>query len=136
MVAKKVPASVDIKSNLQKRFLLFLIGCIPARFGLAFLAYKLGKSDYLPFLGYLGLCIALGFLYIVVTKSRNTVGAFGGPVWWQEFRPIHSAFYFLFAYEAIKRKPDAYRWIMFDTIIGILVFLHFHYIQGDFKKIF
>jgi hypothetical protein len=66
---------------IQKRFLLFLIGCIGARTLLAYTAKNL-KTEYLPYLGYLTLLPAIGFMYIYMTNSRQTGSeVFGDKIW-------------------------------------------------------
>ena len=57
-------------NTIQKRFLLFLGGCIPARLALVGLAKYL-PNKYLPYLGYITLLMALGFLYLYFTGSRK-----------------------------------------------------------------
>ena len=86
---------------IQKRFALFLFGCIGIRILFVIIAKKIALR-YLPILGYLALLIAIGFLYIFVTGSRKTGFEIGGDkIWWDWLRPVHSLIYFLFAYNAI-----------------------------------
>ncbi len=84
-------------NNIQKRFLLFLIGCIGTRSLFVIIAKQI-NINYLSYLGYLSLIPAFGFIYIYLTGSRNTGGeVFGDKIWWNNLRPIHSLIYFLFA---------------------------------------
>jgi len=79
---------------IQKRFLLFLIGCIGSRTLFAILAKNTGVN-YLPILGYIALLPAIGFMYIYVTGSRKTGVEVGGEkIWWNDLRPIHAVLYF------------------------------------------
>ena len=77
-------------NNIQKRFLLFLIGCI----GLRSLFVVIAKNidiKLLPYLGYLALLPALGFIFIFTTGSRRTgKEVFGGKIWWNNLRPVHA----------------------------------------------
>ncbi len=83
-------------NNIQKRFLLFLIGCIGTR-SLFVIIAKMISLNYLPYLGYLALIPAIGFIYIYLTGSRNTgAEVFGDKIWWNNLRPIHSILYFIF----------------------------------------
>ena len=50
-------------NSLQKRFLLFLIGCIGTRSLFVYIS-KTISVKYLPLLGYLALLPAIGFIYI------------------------------------------------------------------------
>jgi len=88
-------------NNIQKRFLLFIFGCIGTRLFFVYAA-KTININYLPWLGYLALLPALGFLYFYFTNTRKTgAEVFGEKIWWNHLRPIHAIFYFLFAYNAI-----------------------------------
>jgi hypothetical protein len=121
--------------NLQKRFLLFLIGCIGSRSLLVVIAKNIQKK-YLKYMGYLALTISFGFMYIFLTGSRDTgVEVFGEKIWWNNLRPIHSLLYFLFAYNAIKGNQNAWVYLLIDVVIGLISFLIFHYKNGDFSKL-
>ena len=122
-------------NDIQKRFLLFLIGCIGTR-SLFVLIAKNASAKYLPLLGYLALLPAIGFLYIYFTGSRKTgVEVFGEKIWWNDLRPLHSFIYFLFAYNAIIGNNNAWIYLLVDVIIGLISFLIFHFKNGDFKKL-
>jgi hypothetical protein len=123
-------------NDMQKRFLLFLIGCIGIR-SIFVLVAKYASTYYLQLLGYLALLPAMGFIYIYLTGSRQ-VGAevFGEKIWWNNLRPIHASLYLLFAYNAIKGNTTAYQYLLIDVIFGLCAFLVFHYKNGDFKKVF
>jgi uncharacterized integral membrane protein len=123
-------------NTMQKRFLLFLIGCIGVR-TLFVLIAKNTSSHYLPMLGYLSMLPAIGFIYIYLTGSRQ-IGAevFGEKIWWNNLRPIHATLYFLFAYNAINGNRMAYQYLLLDVAFGLLAFIVFHYKNGDFEKVF
>ena len=122
-------------NTLQERILLFLIGCIGTRTLFVYLAKNASKQN-LKYMGYLALLPAIGFLYIYLTGSRKTVAeVFGGKIWWNNLRPIHSLLYFLFAYNAIKGNHFAWLYLLADLIIGLFSFLIFHYYNNDFKHL-
>ena len=122
-------------NTIQKRFLLFLIGCI----GLRSLFVVIAKNidiKLLPYLGYLALLPAIGFIYIYVTDSRKTgAETFGEKIWWNNLRPVHALMYGLFAFNAINKNPNAWIYLLIDVLIGLFSFLIFHYTNGDFSKI-
>jgi hypothetical protein len=122
-------------NNIQKRFLLFIFGCI----GLRTLFVVIAKNidiKFLPYLGYLALVMAAGFIYIFVTGSRKTgMETFGEKIWWNKLRPLHALLYGLFAYNAINKNPNSWVFLLIDVIFGLISFLIFHYINGDFSKI-
>ena len=123
-------------NNIQKRFLLFLIGCIGTRSVFVLIAKNIG-TQYLPYLGYLALLPAIGFIYIYFTGSRQTgAEVFGDKIWWNNLRPLHSLLYFLFAYNAIIGNKQAWIYLLVDVLIGLISFLVFHFRNGDFSKLF
>jgi uncharacterized integral membrane protein len=122
-------------NNIQKRFLLFLIGCAGSR-SLFVIIVKNASAKMLTYLGYLALLPAIGFLYIYLTGSRKIGGeVFGEKIWWNDLRPLHSLIYFLFAYNAITGNKEAWMYLFVDIIIGLFSFLFFHYKNGDFSKL-
>lgn len=122
-------------NHLQKRFLMFLIGCIGIRSLLVIIA-KYINAKYLKYLGYLALLPAIGFMYIYLTGSRKTgAETFGEKIWWNNLRPIHSILYFLFAYNAITGNKQSWIYLLVDVLIGLISFLIHHYVNGDFLKL-
>ena len=122
-------------NNIQKRFLLFLIGCIGTRSLLVYIT-KNANKQFLQYMGYLALLPALGFFYIYFTGTRQTgAEVFGDKIWWNDLRPIHGTMYALFAYNAILGNSGAYLYLLVDVLIGLISFLTFHYYNGDFKKL-
>ena len=121
---------------MQKRFLLFLGGCIPARLLLVFLAKKT-PLPFLPYLGYLALLPAFGFFYLFFTGKRQTgAETQGAPIWWAHFRLLHGLNYLLFALLAVQRIAKAYQILLFDVVLGLILFLIHHFNAGDFGRIF
>ena len=112
-----------------------MIGCIGSRSLFVYLAKNVGPK-YLPLLGYLALLPAIGFMYIYLTGSRKTGReVFGEKIWWNDLRPIHSLFYFLFAYNAIIGNTKSWMYLLVDVIFGLVSFLVFHYKNDDFSKL-
>ena len=122
-------------NSFQKRFLLFLIGCIGMR-SIFVIVAKNSNAEYLKYMGYLALLPAIGFIYIYLTGSRKTGGeTFGEKIWWNNLRPLHAFIYFLFAYNAIIGNKNAWLYLLFDVVFGLTSFLIFHYQNGDFSKL-
>jgi len=116
---------------LQKRFLMFLIGCIGVRTLFVIIA-KYINTKYLKYLGYIALLPAIGFMYIYLTGSRKTgAETFGEKIWWNDLRPIHSILYFLFAYNAILGNTYAWIYLLVDVLFGLISFLIHHYVNGN-----
>jgi hypothetical protein len=122
-------------NNFQKRFLLFIFGCILIRTLFVIISKNI-DIKLLPYLGYLALIPSLGFFYIYLTNSRKTgAEVFGDKIWWNNLRPLHGILYGLFAYNAINRNPNSYIYLLIDVILGLTSFLIFHYYNGDFEKL-
>jgi hypothetical protein len=123
-------------NTTQKRFLLFLIGCIGTRSLFAYLAKNANKT-YLQYMGYLSLLPAIGFFYLFLSGSRKTgAEVFGDKIWWINLRPVHGLLYFLFSYNAINGNQNAWIYLLVDVIIGLISFLSFHYYNNDFIKLY
>jgi len=122
-------------NTIQKRFLAFLLLCIPVRIGFVVIAKKVDKK-YLPYLGYLAILPAIGFAYIYIFGKRKTgAETFGQKIWWNNLRPLHSILYFIFVYLALKKSNNAYIPLLLDVIIGLISFIIHHYSVGSFRKL-
>ena len=122
-------------NQIQKRFLLFIFGCLTSRILITILAKNI-DIKYLPILGYIALIPAFGFIYIYLTGSRNTGGeVFGNKIWWNSLRPIHAILYLLFSYNAIYKNKKSWIYLVIDILIGLLSFIFYHYKSNNFKKI-
>jgi hypothetical protein len=120
-------------NSIQKRFLLFLFGCIGTRLIITLLAKNI-PLNYLPYLGYLAALSAIGFLVIYFFGLRKTgLEVMGNRIWWNRLRPIHGLFYGLFSYLAITRNPKAWIVLLSDTLLGLFSFLYHHHTSGNFK---
>jgi hypothetical protein len=122
-------------NTIQKRFLLFLFGCIGTRTLFVYLAKNANKT-YLRYMGYLAILPAIGFFYIFLTGSRKTgPEVFDDKIWWNNLRPIHGIMYALFAYHAINGNDFAWIYLLIDVIIGLISFLSFHIYNNSFNKL-
>ena len=114
---------------LQKRYALFLGGCIPTRLFFVYLA-KYGASWIQTLLGYIAFIIATGFMLIYLFGLRKTGAETGGErIWWNDLRPIHSFLYYWFSYTILfsKNKTDAWKILLADVVLGLLAFLYHHF---------
>ena len=122
-----------IKTPTQKRFALFLGGCIPARIGLALIAKYLSSTNafYYKLFGLILLIPALGFLYLFFTGKRQGKGleTQGELIWWNKFRLLHGIIYLFFSYNAIFNPTfkSAYLLLLLDAFIGLILFLLHQY---------
>ena len=121
-------------NNIQKRFLLFLLGCIPLRIGFALIAKN--YTNYLRFMSYFAIMISIGFFYIFFTGSRETGReTLGDKIWWNNLRPVHGLLYLLFAIYAFQGKKEAWFFLLIDVLLGLSSFFVFHYKEGNFSKL-
>lgn len=122
-------------NTIQKRFLLFLIGCIGTRTAIALYA-KYASGAMLSMMGYLALLPAIGFAIIYLTGARRTgAEVFEERIWWDNLRPIHSLLYFVFAYLAINKNRNAWLALIGDVAIGLVAFIGHHYSAGNIEKL-
>lgn len=122
-------------NNIQKRFILFLFGCIGTRLLFVYIAKNV-SLQVLSYLGYLALIPILGWLYIFFTHSRETgLEVFGEKIWWKSIRPIHIILYSVFAYLAINKDKNAWIALLGDVTFGLGAFLYHHYTSGNFHKL-
>ena len=120
---------------IQKRFLLFLGGCIPMRLLFVWLAKKM-PLNYLPYAGALALLPAIGFIYLFLTGKRTSgLETQGAPIWWSQFRLIHGFLYLCFAYYAFQRARNAYLYLLADVWLGLGLFLWHHYTEKSFIQL-
>jgi len=122
------------KTNMNKRLALFLLGCIPARILLAYVA-KIASPLALNILGIICLSIAIGFTVIYFGGYRKVgVETGGAKIWWNDLRPIHAFFYYTFAYMVFfGNKKNAWIALGADVIFGLISFLTFHIKAGDIR---
>tara|TARA_Y100001980_G_C14382764_1_gene184282 strand:+ start:234 stop:587 length:354 start_codon:yes stop_codon:yes gene_type:complete len=106
---------------IYKRFLTFLLLCIPSRILLIYISKKI-NIEYLPYLGLIAIIIATGFIYNYIFKKEKG-STFNQDAWWNYLRPIHSLLYYIFAYLAINKNSNSYIPLVIDVIIGFLSFI-------------
>tara|TARA_B100000902_G_C27215389_1_gene866665 strand:+ start:474 stop:821 length:348 start_codon:yes stop_codon:yes gene_type:complete len=113
-------------NNKSKRMILFLLGCMGARFGLTYLVKNHDKKYKSALLAVL-LIPAIGFSYIYMNGLRKTgAEVFGDKIWWNDIRPFHSLMYFLTAYLVYIDNKKAYYPLALDTIVGLRAFIKYH----------
>ena len=114
-------------NDLQKRWAMFLLGCIPSRFLLAYILSKLSQT-HLKIIGLILLIPVVGFLYIYISGSRKTgPETRGAPIWWNDLRPFHALLYLVSAVMALQGNKMAYLPLLIDTLFGLIAFLCYHF---------
>ena len=122
-------------SKIQKRFLLFLIGCIGTRTLIVLIAKYIDVS-YLPYIGYLAILVSIGLFFHFCAGTRKTgPEVMGDKIWWNDLRPVHGTLYLLFAYYSIQNNRDAWIFLLIDVIVGLISFIAYHYFEGNFSNL-
>ena len=101
-------------------WLLFIGICIPIRLLFVIITKRI-QLNKLPYLGYIGVVISLGFLYQTIKNNRK-IGFLGQPVWWSLLRWVHCLNYGMFAILAFKKLRFAYLPLLIDVLIGVVLF--------------
>lgn len=123
---------------LQKRFALFLLGCVPVRLALVYMvATGLLGTLVLKWLAAGAAALAAGFMVIFVGGFRKTGPETGGAlIWWNWLRPVHALLWACVAYFAWRGQSGmVWRLLLADVIIGLVSFLVYHWRAGSFQKL-
>jgi len=112
--------------SVPQRKLLFLLGCIPTRLLLVYVAYSL-PEDYLPYFGLLLLIPALSFLILYLFRLRLDAPEGGGHTWWNDMRPLHGILYLVAAIGSFMKTSWIWKPLLGDVLLGLAAFIHFHY---------
>ena len=104
------------------RIILFILLCIPARLGLAYLTTITKQKKQVYILSAILALIGLGFISLWVTNSRLKSNEGGGTTWWHEFRIIHGMLYLTSAILLLKYPDIVYIPILIEVFLGIILF--------------
>jgi len=113
---------------MLKQQLLFLFGCIPVRL---FIVYLVKNYEFIRKLSLIpALLISITFMYLFISGKRKTgPEVFGGKIWWNSLRPIHSILWFTYVYSSVINKyKNAWIFLFIDTIFGLISHLIHHYL--------
>lgn len=108
------------------RIALFFTFCLGSRSLLAYAAAH-ASPPILLIMGYFAIIPSLWLLYVYATGASR-IGAFGGEAWWNSLRPVHAIIYLLFAYSAIHGKTYAWKFLLFDVILGLVSFVKHYFL--------
>ena len=117
---------MDAALTKDRRVALFVLGCMPVRCGLVYMA-KHADEDMLRQMGTVALIPASVWAYLYATEGRMAAPEGGGITWWANLRPLHAILYASFAYLAIKGNEKlAPIPLALDASLGMAAFLHRH----------
>ena len=115
-------------NDRQKRFMLFLLGCMGARFGLVYLSKTIKNPTFITLLGIILIAIGTSFMVLYLNDCRKTgAEVFGDKIWWNSLRPIHSILYFSSGVMCLTGYYNKV-WLVLltDVLIGLSSFLYHH----------
>lgn len=112
--------------TVDQRKLLFLFGCIPTRLALAFIVFKLDLSKWGTLAGLITLGFAIGFGYLWLTNGRKTGFEAGGPIWWMNWRIVHSGLFLITSILLFIHNKHAYVPLLMDALLGTFLHLRHH----------
>lgn len=112
---------------LQKRFIMFLLGCIPVRLSFVVLAQTVPLFVLKGF-AVLAACIAIGFWAIFLGGWRKVgLETQGALIWWNALRPVHGTLWLLIAYYSwTSNREVVWRLLLVDVCIGLITFMIYH----------
>lgn len=119
-------------TDIQKRFLLFLLGCIPVRLGFVVWSLFMSPAVFKLFAVFAG-AIGVGLWVIFLTGVRKVgLETIGAPIWWNLLRPFHGALWLLVAFFSWKAEREmVWRILLTDVCIGLVAFLAHHGLSGN-----
>ena len=105
---------------------LFLLGCVPARLGVAYLVRRYGAEHTDLVAGLLAL-VGVGLLSLFVTRSRMHAIEGGGVTWWHHLRPVHGLLYLASAAAVMTgHVSGAVSLLLVDVAIGLAAHVLYH----------
>jgi len=110
---------------------LFLLGCIPARIFLVYIAYLLCEKKGLKNLFSLfTLMIGLSFIIIYLNGWRKTgLETEGRLIWWNDIRPLHGVIFITFSLLNFLNFKYSWIFLALDVIIGLIAFFYHYYLR-------
>jgi nicotinamide riboside transporter PnuC len=114
------------------RLIAFGFGCVVLRSFIVALAAHLGSKLDKSWLNALVVVFVLFSMlfyrkYMKHFTQTAQVGLFGGTVWWNDMRLLHSVIYGLFGALAILNAPHAWALLLMDVVLGIVAVGHHYY---------
>lgn len=104
----------------RQRIPLFLLGCIGLRLGIAE-GVRRSPLNARKVISVFYILAGLGMMYFYVTGARQ-VGpeTGGGPIWWDNIRPLHALLYGIFAAMAFSDNQQSWIVLYADVALGIM----------------
>lgn len=111
-------------SNNQK-YALFLLLCIPTRFGIAYLSYFYSDPKNRSvvshlFVATIGVTVLMWMALFLGLVSRGS--GFEAPdnrIWWNYLRPVHALLYVLYLLHYVTKRSNGWIFMAIDPVIGL-----------------
>ena len=108
--------------NENLRILLYVI-CISFRIIPIYIMYKFKNTQ--KYFRLIYLIISCFFLYKFYNHNNTDVGFFGGDIWWNNLRIVHSIYYILWcAISMYYSNKHTELLLIFDLLIGIITYVN------------
>ena len=111
---------------MNKIIYIFLFTCFISRILISIIA-KIINVNYLPIMAIFTSLIAISFLRGFILNYPK-IGFFGGEVWWQNYRIIHSFNFGLFSLLAFCKNPNSWIVLFIDAWLGLIFFIKKYFI--------
>lgn len=113
---------------------LFLLGCIPTRIFLVYIAYFLcfsfEKQQIKTLFSLFTLMIGLSFIVIYLNGWRKTgIETEGRIIWWNHIRPLHGFMFITFSLLNFLNFKYSWIFLALDVIIGLIAFFYNYYLR-------
>ena len=107
------------------RISYFLLGCIPLRLFIFFLAKYIDKK-YLKYFSIILFIQGISFLLLYFLNKRLTAPEAGGKTWWAKYRLIHGGLYLISSIYAFQGKDITWVPLLIDVLFGLIIFILHH----------
>lgn len=114
---------------------LFLLGCIPTRILLFYIAYLFSnscekKQGLKNLFSLFTLMIGISFIVIYLNGWRKTgIETEGRLIWWNDIRPLHGFMFITFSLLNFLNFKYSWIFLALDVIIGLISFFYHYYLR-------
>ena len=114
---------MELSNNAK--YALFLMLCIPTRFGIAYLSYLYSDPRNRSTVSHL-FALVLGVTALVwlalFLKLISRGSGFEAPnnrIWWNYLRPVHALLYLLYILHYVTKRSNGWIFMAADPVIGL-----------------
>ena len=108
-----------------RKYVLFLLICIPARIGIAYLSYLFSDPRHRGIVSHLFAAVLgitalawLGLFFGIISRGEGFEAA-GNRIWWNYLRPVHALLYILYIAHYAAKRENGWIFMAADPVIGL-----------------